>query len=110
MLAYMCCEQKDENVNQEILDNIAAAKAAKAKGTEFKYEDKDVILYNLGIDAKKTELSLVLYVPAPFPFYTFYRANTGVSTVREPRISRLCQHLASSPSILLKPPTAWMML
>jgi multifunctional beta-oxidation protein len=52
-------------VNQEVLDNIAAAKAAKASGTEFKYEDKDVILYNLGIGAKKTELPLVLYVPNP---------------------------------------------
>lgn len=51
--------KKDENVNQEILDNIAAAKSAKANGTEFKYEDKDVILYNLGIGAKKTELPLV---------------------------------------------------
>lgn len=60
MLAYVCYVQKDENVNQEILDNIAAAKSAKANGTEFKYEDKDVILYNLGIGAKKTELPLVL--------------------------------------------------
>jgi multifunctional beta-oxidation protein len=46
-------------VNQEILDNIAAAKNAKAAGTEFKYEEKDVILYNLGIGAKKTDLPLV---------------------------------------------------
>jgi multifunctional beta-oxidation protein len=66
----MCREQKDENVNQEILDNIAAAKSAKASGTEFKYEEKDVILYNLGIGAKKTELPLVLYVPSPVPYYT----------------------------------------
>jgi multifunctional beta-oxidation protein len=62
MLAYVCCVQKDENVNQEILDNIATAKKTKAQGTEFKYEDKDVILYNLGVGAKKTELPLVLYV------------------------------------------------
>jgi multifunctional beta-oxidation protein len=46
-------------VNQEILDNIAAAKSAKANGTEFKYEEKDVILYNLGVGAKKTDLPLV---------------------------------------------------
>lgn len=49
-------------MNQEILDNIAAAKSAKASGTEFTYEEKDVILYNLGVGAKKTELSLVLCV------------------------------------------------
>ena len=52
-------------MNQEILDNIAAAKKAKAPGTELKYEEKDVILYNLGIGAKKTDLPYVLYVPSP---------------------------------------------
>lgn len=46
-------------VNQEILDNIASAKKAQAKGTEFSYEEKDVILYNLGIGAKKTDLPYV---------------------------------------------------
>lgn len=46
-------------MNQEILDAIAAAKKIEATGTEFKYEEKDVILYNLGIGAKKTELDYV---------------------------------------------------
>jgi len=46
-------------VNQEVLDAIAAAKSAKAKGTEYTYEEKDVILYNLGIGAKKTQLPYV---------------------------------------------------
>jgi multifunctional beta-oxidation protein len=46
-------------VNQEILDNIETAKNAEAKSTEFKYEDKDVILYNLGIGAKKTDLPYI---------------------------------------------------
>ena len=49
-------------MNQEILDNIEAAKKEKAQGTEFKYEERDVILYNLGIGAKKTDLPYVLYV------------------------------------------------
>jgi multifunctional beta-oxidation protein len=49
-------------VNQEILDNIAAAKKAEASGSEFPYTERDVTLYNLGVGAKKTELSLVLYV------------------------------------------------
>ncbi|KAH8590532.1 multifunctional beta-oxidation protein-like protein [Bisporella sp. PMI_857] len=52
-------EEKPVEVNQEILDNIAAAKKAEAKGTEFTYEEKDVILYNLGVGAKKTDLDLV---------------------------------------------------
>jgi multifunctional beta-oxidation protein len=56
-------------VNQEILDNIAAAKKAKAKGSDFKYEERDVILYNLGIGAKKTDLPYVLYVHPSHPTY-----------------------------------------
>jgi multifunctional beta-oxidation protein len=47
-------------VNQEILDAIDAAKKAEAKGTEFKYDERDVILYNLGIGAKRTDLPYVL--------------------------------------------------
>ncbi|KAH8804957.1 hypothetical protein F5884DRAFT_845914 [Xylogone sp. PMI_703] len=46
-------------VNQQILDNIEAAKKAEAKGSEFKYEERDSILYNLGIGAKKTQLPYV---------------------------------------------------
>ncbi|CAG8982244.1 hypothetical protein HYALB_00004478 [Hymenoscyphus albidus] len=49
----------DSNVNPEILANIEKAKKAQNAGTEFKYEDRDVILYNLGVGAKKTDLPLV---------------------------------------------------
>ncbi len=49
-------------MNAEILANIEKAKKAEASGTPFKYEEKDVILYNLGIGAKKTDLPYVLYV------------------------------------------------
>jgi len=58
--------QKSEasgEVNEEILANIEKAKKAESKGTEFRYEEKDAILYNLGIGAKKTDLPYVLYVP-----------------------------------------------
>jgi multifunctional beta-oxidation protein len=46
-------------VNQEILDNIEKAKKAKPEGSEFSYDDRDVILYNLGLGAKRTDMSLV---------------------------------------------------
>ena len=47
-------------VNQEILDNIETAKKQKVQvGSEFLYDEKDVILYNLGIGAKRTELPFV---------------------------------------------------
>ena len=51
--------QEEGRVNQEILDNIEKAKKIKAEGTEYIYDDKDVILYNLGVGAKRTELPLV---------------------------------------------------
>jgi multifunctional beta-oxidation protein len=47
-------------VNQQVLGAIESAKKAEAKGTEFKYEERDVILYNLGIGAKRTDLPYVL--------------------------------------------------
>ncbi|RDW92079.1 multifunctional beta-oxidation protein [Coleophoma crateriformis] len=46
-------------VDQEILDAIVAAKKAEASGSEFKYEERDSILYNIGIGAKKTDLDYV---------------------------------------------------
>ena len=49
----------ESNINQEILENIEKAKKTQARGTEFCYDDRDVILYNLGIGAKRTELPLV---------------------------------------------------
>ena len=41
------------------LDAIAAAKQMKAEGTAFNYEDKEVILYNISLGAKRTHLPLV---------------------------------------------------
>ncbi|KZF25405.1 NAD(P)-binding protein [Xylona heveae TC161] len=49
-------QQDSEN---EFIKNIEAAKKADAEGTEFDYDDRDVILYNLGLGAKRTELPLV---------------------------------------------------
>ena len=46
-------------VNQEVLDNIAAAQKAEAQGSRFSYDDREVILYNLGLGAKRTDLPLV---------------------------------------------------
>ncbi|KAF3939067.1 hypothetical protein ABW19_dt0208695 [Dactylella cylindrospora] len=43
----------------DYVKNIEAAKQAKAKGTEYIFDDRDVILYNLGLGAKRTELDLV---------------------------------------------------
>ena len=50
---------QSSNVNTEVLENIEKAKAANSEGTPFKYDDKDVILYNLGIGTKRNELAFV---------------------------------------------------
>ena len=88
--------QKSEpagKVNQEILDNIAAAKKANAAGSDFKYEERDVILYNLGIGAKKTDLPYVLYVP----FLSISQPNLTISKRRR-------RKLPSPPLIRCHPP------
>jgi len=43
----------------EYLQAIEEAKHAKAEGTEHTYEERDVILYNLGVGAKRGELDFV---------------------------------------------------
>ena len=60
MLTFHVQKSESAPVNQEILDEIEAAKNAESKGSEFKYDERDVILYNLGVGAKKTDLPLVL--------------------------------------------------
>ncbi|KAK2785485.1 bifunctional hydroxyacyl-CoA dehydrogenase/enoyl-CoA hydratase fox2 [Onygenales sp. PD_12] len=45
--------------DKKILDAIVAAKDMKADGTTFDYVDRDVILYNISLGAKRTDLSLV---------------------------------------------------
>lgn len=46
-------------VNHEILENIEKAKKLDSEGTEFSYDDKTVILYNLSIGAKRTDLPYI---------------------------------------------------
>lgn len=45
--------------NTEILENIKKAKGIQSEGSKFRYDERDIILYNLGIGAKRTELPLV---------------------------------------------------
>jgi len=44
---------------ENFLAAIESAKKAKADGTEFSYDERDVILYNLGVGAKRTDLDYV---------------------------------------------------
>ncbi|KAJ9154739.1 Short chain dehydrogenase [Pleurostoma richardsiae] len=45
--------------SNEYLDAIQAALKAEPKGTEFNYTERDVMLYNLGIGAKRNELKYI---------------------------------------------------
>ncbi|KAB5577863.1 hypothetical protein GE09DRAFT_1087619 [Coniochaeta sp. 2T2.1] len=49
-------EAKSEN---QYLTAIANAKSAVPKDTEFKYTERDVMLYNLGVGAKRTDLKYI---------------------------------------------------
>ncbi|KAF2201478.1 peroxisomal multifunctional enzyme type 2 [Delitschia confertaspora ATCC 74209] len=51
--------KKKGGKNEEVLAAIESAKKAKAEGTPFEYDERDVILYNLGLGAKRTDLPLV---------------------------------------------------
>ncbi len=44
---------------QQILDNIAAALKVESEVSYFPYTEKDVMLYNLGVGAKREELTYV---------------------------------------------------
>ncbi|KAK2739563.1 bifunctional hydroxyacyl-CoA dehydrogenase/enoyl-CoA hydratase fox2 [Myotisia sp. PD_48] len=51
--------KRDPKEDQKILDAIAAAKNMTAEGTRYSYTDKEVLLYNLSLGAKRTQLPLV---------------------------------------------------
>ncbi|OJD14281.1 peroxisomal hydratase-dehydrogenase-epimerase [Emergomyces pasteurianus Ep9510] len=52
-------KKEESNSNQQILKAIETAKNTKAEGTAFNYVDKDVILYNISLGAKRTDLQFV---------------------------------------------------
>ncbi|KAI9678296.1 MAG: bifunctional hydroxyacyl-CoA dehydrogenase/enoyl-CoA hydratase fox2 [Caeruleum heppii] len=49
----------DGGANQEILGQIEQAKKMKAEGQVFEYDDREVLLYNISVGAKRTQLPLV---------------------------------------------------
>lgn len=51
--------QTETSASNEYLDAIAQALKKEGAPTEFTYEDRDSILYNLGVGAKRTELQYV---------------------------------------------------
>ena len=51
--------EESSSGSSDILANIKKAKNLQSEGSVFKYDDKDVILYNLGVGAKRNELNLV---------------------------------------------------
>ncbi|KAF2264046.1 NAD(P)-binding protein [Lojkania enalia] len=51
--------KKEGSGENDYLSAIEQAKAAEAEGTPFQYDERDVILYNIGVGAKRTDLPLV---------------------------------------------------
>ncbi|KAK2000660.1 short chain dehydrogenase [Colletotrichum falcatum] len=52
-------QEASSDGESQYLDAIKAAMKAEGKGTEFQYEERDVMLYNLGIGAKRDQLKYV---------------------------------------------------
>lgn len=52
-------EKQASSGEEGILSNIEKAKKLTAEGTPFDYTDRDVILYNISLGARRTELPLV---------------------------------------------------
>jgi multifunctional beta-oxidation protein len=52
-------DSESSSEGSEYLSAIEDAKKAKSEGSEFVYDDRDVILYNLGVGAKRTDLPWV---------------------------------------------------
>lgn len=50
---------KTSSANGEVLEKIEKAKRAKAPGSTYEFDDKEVILYNLSLGAKRTDLKWV---------------------------------------------------
>lgn len=47
------------SVNKEILESIEKAKKIETTGTAYEFDDKEVILYNLSLGAKRTDFKWV---------------------------------------------------
>ena len=52
-------KSSDSDSGSDYLKAQEKAKSAKAEGTEYNYDDREVILYNLSLNAKRTDLPLV---------------------------------------------------
>lgn len=69
---HKAAPKKPSKPNPKILKAIEAAKNATTSGTKIKYEEKDVILYALGLGAKRTDLKWVYENSSDFePLPTF---------------------------------------
>jgi multifunctional beta-oxidation protein len=53
-------QQNPGDGQNQYLDAIQKALKLEGNGTEFSYAERDVMLYNLGIGAKRTDLNYVL--------------------------------------------------
>lgn len=62
-------QDNKESETNEHLEAIAKALSLEGPPTEYVYEERDVMLYNLGIGAKRTELDYVLWVHEIYSFF-----------------------------------------
>jgi multifunctional beta-oxidation protein len=73
--------EKSNTSEGQDTEEIKKAKARKAPETEFTYDERDVMLYNLGIGAKASELPLV------FEGADGFQVSSVLANVRGQRLS-----------------------
>lgn len=78
--------EKSNSSEGQDTEEIKKAKARKAPETEFTYDERDVMLYNLGIGAKASELPLVFEGADGFQVSNVWAT---LSEVNADRIARL---------------------
>lgn len=92
-------KEKHGDANQEVLSNIKKAQEARPSSLDFSYDDRDVILYNLGLGAKRTQLSLVYENADSFQVLPTFGVIPQFKASTPPNMGRLMPNF--SPMMLL---------
>lgn len=73
---------KTKGVNKEVLERIEKAKNIEASGTTYEFDEKEVILYNLSLGAKRTDLKWVFEGNENFEALPTFGMLLGVSMIQ----------------------------
>ncbi|KAF9888875.1 hypothetical protein FE257_008245 [Aspergillus nanangensis] len=99
IMANMANRRGGEEGGNDILANIEKAKQATTDGTPFDYTDRDIILYNFSLGAKRTDLPLVYENNENFQALPTYGVIPWFNTATPWNMDDICKDF--SPMMLL---------